>query len=251
MYTKFFHQNSILTLIKCVQINIHKSMFTILTKPDKLLYIFILTESNRFFMKIGYARVSTADQSIYMQKQSLKKAGCEKIFSDTASGVKTDRTGLDNAINQLRSGDTLVVWKLDRLGRSLQHLIQMIKLLQGKKIGFQSVQENIDTTTSGGKLVFHIFSALAEFERDIIRERTNAGLQAARSRGRLGGRPCLLSNKKISRLKKLYDAKKNTVIEICKIFNISRTTFYNYLKIKTRDDKTKKKIPSNIKRPRS
>ena len=174
-------------------------MFIILTKPDKLLYILILTEINRLFMKIGYARISTADQSIYMQKHALKQAECEKIFSDTASGIKSDRIGLDNALNQLRSGDTLVVWKLDRLGRSLQHLIQMIKLLQEKKIGFQSLQENIDTTTSGGKLIFHIFSALAEFERDIIRERTNAGLQAARARGRLGGRPYLLSNKNIIR----------------------------------------------------
>ena len=165
-------------------------------------------------MKIGYARVSTSEQSVYMQKQALKQAGCEKIFSDTASGVRADRTGLDNAMNQLRAGDTLVVWKLDRLGRSLQHLIQTIKLLQEKKIGFQSLQENIDTMTSGGKLIFHIFSALAEFERDVIRERTKAGLQAARARGRLGGRPFLLAPKSVARLKKLYDARKNTVMEI-------------------------------------
>ena len=196
-------------------------------------------------MKIGYARVSTSDQSIYMQKQALKQAGCEKVFSDTASGVRTDRTGLDNAMNQLRAGDTLVVWKLDRLGRSLQNLIQLIKLLKEKKIGFQSLQESIDTTTSGGKLIFHIFSALAEFERDIIRERTNAGLQAARARGRLGGRPYLLAPQKIIRLKKLYDDRKNTVIEICKIFNISRPTFYNYLKVK--NIKIKKKKLKNIK----
>lgn len=190
-------------------------------------------------MKIGYARVSTPEQSVYMQKQALKQAGCEKIFSDTASGVRANRTGLDNAMNELRMGDTLVVWKLDRLGRSLQHLIQTIKLLQEKKIGFQSLQENIDTTTSGGKLIFHIFSALAEFERDVIRERTKTGLQAARARGRLGGRPFLLTSKSVARLKKLYDARKNTVIEICKIFNISRPTFYNYLKVK--NTKIKKK----------
>ena len=204
-------------------------------------------------MKIGYARVSTSEQSVYMQKQALKQAGCEKIFSDTASGVRADRTGLDNAMNQLRAGDTLVVWKLDRLGRSLQHLIQTIKFLQEKKIGFQSLQENIDTTTSGGKLIFHIFSALAEFERDVIRERTKAGLQAARARGRLGGRPFLLAPKSVARLKKLYNARKNTVIEICKIFNISRPTFYNYLKLKVRDDKikVKKKKSTNIKRNRS
>lgn len=160
---------------------------------------------------------------------------------------------------QLRAGDTLVVWKLDRLGRSLQNLIQLIKLLQEKKIRFQSLQENIDTTTSGGKLIFRIFrifrifSALAEFERDVIRERTNAGLQAARARGRLGGRPYLLPNKDIIRLKKLYNARENTVIEMCKIFHISRPTFYNYLKVKVRDDKrkAKKKISANIKRTRN
>lgn len=197
-------------------------------------------------MKIGYARVSTSDQSTYMQKQALKQAGCEKIFSDTASGARSVRAGLDNAMTHLRAGDTLVVWKLDRLGRSLQHLIQTVKLLQDKKIGFQSLQENIDTTTSGGKLIFHIFSALAEFERDVIRERTKAGLQAARARGRLGGRPFLLAPKSVARLKKLYDARKNTVIEICKIFNISRPTFYNYLKVK--NTKIKKKMPKITKK---
>ena len=204
-------------------------------------------------MKIGYARVSTSDQSLYMQKQALKQSGCEKIFSDTASGVRSDRIGLDKAINDLRSGDTLVVWKLDRLGRSLQNLIQLIKVLKEKKVGFQSLQENIDTVSSGGKLIFHIFSALAEFERDIIRERTNAGLKAARARGRLGGRPYLLPPNKIIRLQELYNARENTVIEMCRIFHISRPTFYNYLKVKVRDDKikTKKKKSANIKRTRN
>lgn len=192
-------------------------------------------------MKIGYARVSTSDQSNTMQKHALKQAGCEKIFMDVASGVKADRSGLDNAFQQLRPGDTLVVWKLDRLGRSLQHLIQTIKALQENKIGFQSLQENIDTVTSGGKLIFHIFSALAEFERDVIRERTNAGLTAARARGRMGGRPALLTPKQAKRLKKLYDARKNTVEEICRIFKISRPTFYNYIdKI---NNKPKKRMP--------
>ena len=201
-------------------------------------------------MKIGYARVSTSDQSVYMQKQALKQAGCEKVFSDTASGVRSDRTGLDKTMDQLRAGDTLVVWKLDRLGRSLQHLIQTIKLLQEKKIGFQSLQESIDTSTSGGKLIFHMFSALAEFERDVIRERTKAGLQAARARGRLGGRPFLLAPKSVARLKKLYDARKNTVMEICKIFSISRPTFYNYLKAKNvkNKPKNKKKTPKITKK---
>ena len=147
----------------------------------------------------------------------------------------------------------MVVWKLDRLGRSLQNLIQLIKQLKENKIGFQSLQENIDTTTSGGKLIFHIFSALAEFERDIIRERTNAGLKAARARGRLGGRPYLLPPTKILRLQELYNDKNNTVVEMCRIFHISRPTFYNYLKVKVRDDKSKvkKKKSANIKRTRN
>lgn len=180
-------------------------------------------------MKIGYARVSTNLQNTAMQRHALKQVGCEKIFMDTASDARTERPGLENAFNHLRAGDVLVVWKLDRLGRSLQHLIQTIKLLQEKKIGFQSLQENIDTITSSGKLVFHIFSALAEFERDVIRERTNAGLTVARARGRFGGRPSLLIPKQVKRLKKLYDARKNTVEEICRIFDISRPTFYNYI----------------------
>jgi len=181
-------------------------------------------------MKIGYARVSTPEQSLHMQRQALKQAGCDKIFTDTASGVRSDRPGLEKVLEHLRPGeDTLVVWKLDRLGRSLQDLISIVKSLQEKKIGFHSLQESIDTTTSGGKLVFHIFSALAEFERDIIRERTNAGLAAARARGRFGGRPSLLSDKQVKRLKKLYDERKNTVLEICKIFGISRPSFYNYI----------------------
>jgi DNA invertase Pin-like site-specific DNA recombinase len=198
-------------------------------------------------MKIGYARVSTSDQSTAMQKHALKLAGCEKIYTDTASGVRADRQGLDNAFNQLREGDTIVVWKLDRLGRSLQHLIQTIKSLQEKKIGFQSLQENIDTTTSGGKLIFHVFSALAEFELDVIRERTKAGLSAARARGRLGGRPSLLAPKRVARLKKLYDARKNTVEEICRIFDISRPTFYNY--INKANNKPKKKLAKTSKQP--
>lgn len=193
-------------------------------------------------MKIGYARVSTHEQNTSMQKHALKQAGCEKIFTDTASGARTDRPGLDNAFNHLRAGDILVVWKLDRLGRSLQHLIETVKSLQEKKIGFQSLQESIDTTTSGGKLIFHIFSALAEFERDVIRDRTRAGLVAARARGRVGGRPALLAPKQVVRLKKLYDARKNTVEEICKIFTISRPTFYNYVNQKVgKNKKTIKK----------
>lgn len=127
-------------------------------------------------MKVGYARVSTADQYLRMQEDALKSAGCEEIYTDIASGTKSQRPGLDKALSFLCEGDTLVVWKLDRLGRSIQHLIQTVNILLDKKISFNSLQENIDTATSGGKLIFHIFSALAEFERDLIRERTEAGL---------------------------------------------------------------------------
>ena len=180
-------------------------------------------------MKVGYARVSTSDQYLGMQEDALKNDGCKEIFTDIASGAKTDRNGLEQAMEYLREGDTLVVWKLDRLGRSIQHLIQTIQRLHDKKIGFKSLQESIDTTNSGGKLIFHIFSALAEFERDLIRERTQAGLKAARARGRLGGRPPLLNTRQVKRLVELYDEGKSTVDEICKIFNISRPSFYNYL----------------------
>src|SRR3990167_431094 len=180
-------------------------------------------------MKIGYARVSTADQHLRMQEDALKSDGCEQIFHDIASGVKTERPGLEEAISYLREKDILVVWKLDRLGRSVQHLIETIKKLSERGIGFKSLQENIDTTTSGGKLIFHIFSALAEFERDLIKERTNAGLKAARVRGRLGGRPPLLKSDEVKKMLKYYDEQKITVDEICKIFNVSRPSFYNYL----------------------
>jgi DNA invertase Pin-like site-specific DNA recombinase len=186
-------------------------------------------------MKIGYARVSTADQHLRMQEDALKSAGCEEIYTDVISGVKSQRQGLDQAMGYLREGDTLVVWKLDRLGRSIQHLIQTITTLMDKKIGFKSLQENIDTSTSGGKLIFHIFSALAEFERDLIQERTQAGLKAARARGKMGGRPPLLDTRQINRMMEMYDEQKNTVAEICKIYNISRPSFYNYLNNRRRE----------------
>ena len=181
-------------------------------------------------MLIGYARVSTQDQTLALQQDALEKAGCEKIYTDTASGAKAERKGLQEALSFARRGDILVVWRLDRLGRSLQHLIETIKDLEKREIGFKSLTENIDTTTSGGKLVFHIFGALAEFERDIIRERTNAGLWAARERGRLGGRPKALTPKKLEMLQSLYADKRTSVADICKTFNISRKTFYRYVK---------------------
>src|SRR5213080_1434511 len=170
-------------------------------------------------MFVGYARVSTTDQTLALQQDALQKAGCTKIFTDTASGAQTEREGLTDAISYVRAGDTLVVWKLDRLGRSLKDLITRITELQTRKIGFKSLTEQIDTTTSGGKLIFHIFGALAEFERDIIRERTNAGLLAARARGRFGGRPkaqTLNTQKKVALAQSRYDDKNNTIDEICK-----------------------------------
>src|SRR5688500_147734 len=136
---------------------------------------------------IGYARVSTTEQHLHLQQDALSAAGCLKIYTDTISGATSERKGLAEALDYIRAGDTLVVWRLDRLGRSLKDLIERITQLHSRNIGFKSLTENIDTTTSGGKLIFHIFGALAEFERDIIKERTNAGLTAARDHSRPGG----------------------------------------------------------------
>jgi len=180
-------------------------------------------------MLIGYARVSALDQTLALQPDALTAAGCEKIFTDKASGSQTDRPGLSDALWQLRKGDTLVVWRLDRLGRTLEHLIETIRHLESQGIHFKSLQEQIDTTTSGGKLVFHVFGALAEFERDLIRERTHAGLQAARARGRLFGRPKALTPRKIEQLRTLAKDDQNTVTEICQTLGISKATYYRYL----------------------
>jgi DNA invertase Pin-like site-specific DNA recombinase len=181
-------------------------------------------------MLIGYARVSTHDQTLSLQQDALGKAGCTKIFTDTASGAKAERKGLDEALSYVRKGDTLVVWRLDRLGRSLPHLITTMTDLEGRGIGFKSLTENIDTTTSGGKLIFRIFGALAEFERNLIRERTNAGLIAARARGRIGGRPKALTPQQRSIAQSLYADKKTSIPEICRTLKISKSTFYRYVK---------------------
>lgn len=180
-------------------------------------------------MFIGYARKSTYEQNLSLQKDALQKVGCKKILTDQITGSKEERPGLTKAMDMLRKGDTLVVWRLDRLGRSLKHLIKLIEDLEEKKIGFRSLQESIDTTTSGGRLVFHIFGALAEFERHLIRERTHAGLAAARARGRLGGRPKVLNNKKKKLAVKLYKEKKHTVAEIGEMLGVSRMTVYRYV----------------------
>ena len=180
-------------------------------------------------MKVGYARVSTQEQNLSLQKDALKQAGCGKIFQDQVSGAKVERPGLQETKAYAREGDTLVVWRLDRLGRSLKHLIETVTALEERGVGFQSLQESIDTTTSGGRLVFHIFGALAEFERNLIQERTRAGLAAARARGRKGGRPKALDEKKTQLLYQLYNERNHTVKEICNILDISRSTLYAYL----------------------
>ena len=151
------------------------------------------------------------------------------------SGTKEERKGLTEALSHLREGDTLVVWRLDRLGRSLRHLIDTITALDERGVGFKSLTENIDTTTSGGKLVFHIFGALAEFEREIIRERTQAGLQSARSRGKIGGRPKALTPKEVQILRNMAADKSLTVSDICQTLGIGRTTFYRYVKAGERE----------------
>jgi len=187
-------------------------------------------------MLIGYARVSTKDQNLDLQLDALKNAGCEKIYTEVASGAKTDRPELQKLLENLRSGDSLIIWKLDRLGRSLKHLIDIITQLSDRGVGFKSIQDSfIDTTTSQGRLIFNIFASLAEFERDIIRERTKAGLESARARGRVGGRPKGLSEKakqKAIVAETLYKEKTLSVREICKQLEISTATFYKYLRIR-------------------
>lgn len=178
-------------------------------------------------MEIGYARVSTSDQTLTPQTDALNDAGCERMFTDIASGTKTQRPGLDKAVEFCRSGDTLVVWKLDRMGRSMSHLIEMIQELEKRGVGFQSLTENIDTTTPGGRLIFHLFGALAEFERDLIRERVQAGLKSARARGCKGGRPAV--PKEIQSMAKTLMADKTlSVSQICDRLGIARSTLYKY-----------------------
>jgi DNA invertase Pin-like site-specific DNA recombinase len=178
---------------------------------------------------LGYARVSTADQNPDLQHDALKAVGCYRIFVDTASGALDERPALAKVLDQLRPGDTLVVWKLDRLGRSLRHLIDTVAELQRRDIGFRSLQENIDTTTPGGKLIFHIFGALAEFERDIIRQRTLAGLASARARGRKGGRPLSMTPTKLILARQLYDSRQHTLAEIARTLGVSRASIYRHL----------------------
>ncbi len=165
-----------------------------------------------------------------LQEDALRQAGCEKIFRDVISGATTERPGLAEALAYARSGDVLVVWKLDRLGRSLAHLIDVVQQLQERGIGFQSLQEQLDTTSAGGKLIFHIFGALAEFERALIRERTMAGLAAARARGRVGGRPRRLTRDQLQMARQLLDSGSMTTSQVAQALHVSRTTLYRALK---------------------
>ena len=187
------------------------------------------TDKAIFMALIGYARISTTEQKLEPQVDALKAAGCETVFEDVISGAKAERPGLNNALAILRKGDTLLVWKLDRLGRSMKHLVETVTDLGDRGVGFKSLTEGVDTTTTGGTLVFHLFGALAEFERDLIVERTQAGLKAAATRGRKGGR------KPVVTLKKLEQAKAHisdglTVREAAARLKISKTSLYNALR---------------------
>jgi DNA invertase Pin-like site-specific DNA recombinase len=178
---------------------------------------------------IGYARVSTEDQNLDLQRDALTRAGCERIFEDRRSGAKADRPGLIGALDYARSGDSLVVWRLDRLGRSLSDLIALVRRMEEAGVQLRSMTEGIDTSTTNGKLTFHLFAALAEFERALVRERTQAGLEAARARGRMGGRKHRLSPERRAHAVALYQAKDKTVGEICRLMGISKPTLYAYV----------------------
>jgi DNA invertase Pin-like site-specific DNA recombinase len=183
--------------------------------------------------RVGYARVSTLDQDEALQTDALTAAGCARIFADRSSGKLEHRPALDAMVDQLRSGDTVVVWRLDRLGRSLRNLIELVAMLDVRRIGFVSLTENIDTTTPGGRLVFHLFGALAEFERDLIRERTHAGLSAARARGRRGGRPTVWTDEKLRIAAQLSQAGES-VYSISQALGVSRASVYRGLDTQAR-----------------
>ena len=182
-------------------------------------------------MLIGYARVSTGDQSLTLQIDALEEVGCERVFQDQVSGIVSTRPNLNQALNFARSGDALVVWRLDRLSRSLRDLIETVTLLESRGVQLKSLHESIDTASSSGKLIFHLFGALAEFERNLIKERTLAGLQAARARGRKGGRPPSLDAEKRELAVKLYNDKNYSVNQVCQVMGISKPTLYKYVRV--------------------
>lgn len=183
--------------------------------------------------KIGYARVSTSCQDLSLQIDALEAYGCSKIFTDKISGAKSKRQGLDECLSVLKKGDQLIVWRLDRLGRSLQHLVFLINELKERGIGFKSIQDgSIDTTSASGELIFNIFASIAQFERELARERTKAGLAAARARGKNGGRPSVsAADPKVKAAKIMHADTKNDIQDICDTLAISRATLYRYLKI--------------------
>lgn len=191
-------------------------------------------------MLIGYCRVSTSDQNLSLQKDELEKFGCSKIYEDVASGAKSARVGLEAAIDFARDGDTLVIWKLDRLGRSLRDLIEIVNRLEQSGVSFVCITQNIDTRTPGGKLFFHIFGALAEYERELIRERTKAGLTAARARGRKGGRKPAMNEEQIELARAMMDNPKLKIKSIIKTLKISKATLYKYVPIGKSEGENKK-----------
>jgi len=180
-------------------------------------------------MLVGYARVSTHDQNLSLQLDALQAVGCDKVYTEQASGAQRDRPQLQAALEYMRGKDTLVVWKLDRLARSLKQLIETVEALGTRGIGLRSLTESLDTTTSGGTLVFHLFAALAEFERSMIRERTRSGLQAARRRGRLGGRPPALTSQDLAAAKALLRDPEITVEQVAKRLGVAPSTLYRHL----------------------
>ncbi len=196
-------------------------------------------------MLIGYARISTTDQKLDLQTDALKKADCVEVFSDIASGARDARPGLKRALDTLRSGDTLVVWRLDRLGRSLSHLVTTVNELAGRGVHFRSLQENIDTTTAAGRMVFGFCAVLAEFERELIQERTRAGLDAARARGRKGGRARKLDDEQIQIAARLASDGVQ-VAQICQLLNISRRSYFRYME---QIEKAKENAPPEVAPP--
>jgi|UniRef100_UPI0039F6ED81 DNA invertase Pin-like site-specific DNA recombinase len=179
--------------------------------------------------RFGYARVSTDDQNLDLQRDALNRAGCDRLYEEKASGKSADRPQLEECLADLREGDTLTVWRLDRLGRSLPDLVRIVGDLEKRGVGFESLSERIETVSAAGKLIFHVFAALAEFERNLIRERTHAGLTAARARGRTGGRKPKIGDKERREIQALYDAKTVPVTDIAKRYGVSRTTLYKHL----------------------
>jgi DNA invertase Pin-like site-specific DNA recombinase len=190
---------------------------------------YCLCKGGEWAVLVGYMRVSTAEQNLALQRDALDGAGCERFYEDTCSGSVTERSGLAKALDHLRTGDALVVWKLDRIGRSLKHVVELMDGLQKRGIGLKVLTGGIDTTNSTGRLVFGIFATLAEFERDLIKERTMAGLMAARARGRAGGRPRLMTRTKLRTAMTMMAERSNAATDVAEQLGISLSTLYAYV----------------------